>query len=114
MTRLPSRQLLTLTLLLPVVAWAETPWDCTRQPDGQWVCNSKPPPPQTELPATDSREEATPDTGEPPAAALEGEASAVDSKPDLPVTGAGAAATPATEPAATTMDQAATHPRSVV
>jgi LPS-assembly protein len=124
-TRLPSRRLLTLTLLLPVVAWAETPWDCTRQPDGQWVCNSKPPPPQTELPATDSREEATPDTGEPsaadhtpaspeapiaPAAHLEGEASAIDSKPDLPVTGVGGAAMPATEPAATTMDQAATQP----
>jgi LPS-assembly protein len=58
------RQLLALALLLPALASAETPWDCTRQANGQWVCNSKPAP---QLPEADSNLEAAPETGEMPA-----------------------------------------------
>jgi LPS-assembly protein len=63
-----SRQLLALALLLPALACADTPWDCIRQANGKWICNSKLPPPPPELPATDSSQEGTPEPGEIPAA----------------------------------------------
>jgi LPS-assembly protein len=61
--RKKSRQLLALALLLPALTCAETPWDCTRQANGQWGCNSKPPP---EPPAAASSLEISPESRELP------------------------------------------------
>jgi len=119
--RQQSRRLLAFALLLPAVAWAETPWDCTLQADGQWVCNSMVPPPAPELAPADSIPEAAPDTGKMPA---DGGAPAVTESPAAPEPPAtsetgtiernsvlpgsetpGAAAMQAAEPAAAAADQ---------
>ena len=113
MNRETCRQLLALALLLPPLASAETPWDCTRQANGQWVCNSKPAP---EPPDAHSNLEAVPETGtipapdsttpaEPPEPAAASETSAVDKDSTSPATGAAAADEPAAGAQAPGRDQ---------
>jgi len=118
--RLASRRLLALALLLPAAAWADSPWDCIRQADGQWACNSKIPP---ALPAVDGNLEPSPETGEPPAtdsapaaetapaAPATNETSDAGRNSTLPGTGAAAAVRLAPEPAATTVDEPVAEPR---
>jgi len=106
--RLASRRLLALALLLPAAAWAESPWNCIRQADGQWVCNSKIPSPRPALPAADDKLEPPPETGKPaatgsaPATPAGIETSAADRNSISPATGAATAVMQAAEPAATT------------
>jgi len=106
--RLASRRLLALALLLPAAAWAESPWNCIRQADGQWVCNSKIPSPRPALPAADDKLEPPPETGKPaatdsaPATPAGIETSAADRNSISPATGAATAIMQAAEPAATT------------
>ncbi len=115
MNRRASRQLLALVLLLPAVAWAEMPWDCSQQVDGKWVCNSKPAPPPPQIPAVDGvPAQADPETGELPAAAgtpVASETGAADKDSTLPATGAaGTAAIPVESPAAESRDADSTAP----
>jgi LPS-assembly protein len=91
-------RLLAVALLLPVSVAAETPWDCTLQTSGQWVCNSKAPP-QAELPALDSNEGISPETGKLPAAPVTGETSGKDRNSTLSATAAGEEFRQETEPA---------------
>jgi LPS-assembly protein len=116
-----SRQLLALVLLLPVLAGAETPWDCTRQANGQWVCDTNPPPPPPELPPADSNLETQPEFGEIPAPvstpaaspepAAASETSAADKDSTLPRTGAAGAVVPLVEiPAAESREADSTLP----
>jgi LPS-assembly protein len=103
--RLAPRRLLALSLLLPVAAWAESPWDCSRQAeDGQWICNSKIPLPQPARPAAAGSLATSPENGLPPAtdstpaAPAEIETSAADRNSTLPGTGAAGAVMQAPEP----------------
>jgi LPS-assembly protein len=107
-TRQVSPQLLALILLLPAISTAETPWDCTRQENGQWLCDSKLPLPQPESPATSSPDTSR-EAGETSAAPAMSETSETDRNSTLPESGNGGAT--GQETGAGMPDEAATVPR---
>ncbi|HYQ72166.1 MAG TPA: LPS assembly protein LptD [Gammaproteobacteria bacterium] len=105
MSRLPSRCWLAVALLLPAAVWAESPWDCSQQADGQWNCTGKAPPPV--MPAVDGTASPPPESIEPAAEpAFDGTPEPDSPSTPPPAAAAGTALPPASEPAA----EAATAP----
>jgi LPS-assembly protein len=111
-TRQQPRRLLAFALLLPAVAWAETPWDCIQQANGQWVCNSKVPPPQPELPAAQDNLEISTETGEIPAAPEVDKTTRVGRNSTVSGPAVADTVMPAPEPVAPATGQVAAEPQA--